>query len=216
MLLSFVVGIYCTNAAVVELNAENFEHLTQAATGQTTGKWFVKFYAPWCGHCKALAPHWDELAAKIESEHPNEGIIIAKVDASEKSNRALAQRFDVKGFPTLIYFANRQMYPYLGGRTLDQMLDYATGGYLDGSQPKAQNVPSPPSWLEMKVQKLKAELKGKNKILFALINDLDNILQNEKNAAILILTMGIIIGSLLGLIVGLTMNGSKKTKSKAD
>jgi len=32
---------------VVELTTANFEHLTQASTGQTTGKWFVKFYAPW-------------------------------------------------------------------------------------------------------------------------------------------------------------------------
>lgn len=34
---------------VVVLDTSNFEHLTQASTGQTTGKWFVKFYAPWCG-----------------------------------------------------------------------------------------------------------------------------------------------------------------------
>ena len=37
---------------VIALNDENFEHLTQAASGATTGKWFVKFYAPWCGHCQ--------------------------------------------------------------------------------------------------------------------------------------------------------------------
>jgi len=35
------------NGEVVELTDDNFEHQTQASTGQTTGKWFVKFYAPW-------------------------------------------------------------------------------------------------------------------------------------------------------------------------
>ncbi|CAN0015256.1 unnamed protein product, partial [Choristocarpus tenellus] len=52
-------------AEVVVLSSVNFEHLTQASTGATTGDWFVKFYAPWCGHCKKMAPLWDELAGKL-------------------------------------------------------------------------------------------------------------------------------------------------------
>ena len=53
---------------VTVLDDSNFESTTQASTGQTTGKWFVEFYAPWCGHCKSLAGPWAELATKMKEQ----------------------------------------------------------------------------------------------------------------------------------------------------
>ena len=41
---------------------------------------FVKFYAPWCGHCKKMAPAYAELAKKVHSEEG--GVVIAKLDAT--------------------------------------------------------------------------------------------------------------------------------------
>ncbi|CAD7933521.1 unnamed protein product [Amoebophrya sp. A25] len=91
---------------------------------------FVKFYAPWCGHCKSMAPAWEALAA----ESP---IAVAKVDATVE--RETATLMKIRGFPTLYLFANgNQMYAYNGPRTKDPMLEFANGGYLSAS-PK--NVP---------------------------------------------------------------------------
>ena len=102
---------------VVELTTETFEHQTQASTGQTTGKWFVKFYAPWCGHCKNLAPTWEELAkatkddGEVESASNLQDFVIAKVDCTVE--RTVCSRFDVRGFPTLKLIANHQVYKIL-------------------------------------------------------------------------------------------------------
>ena len=57
----------------------------------------VKFYAPWCGHCKTLAPHYDEAAQRL-SNNPN--ILIAKVDSTENE----VANLDIQGFPTLKWF----------------------------------------------------------------------------------------------------------------
>lgn len=45
---------------------------------QDGSTWFVKMYAPWCGHCKKLAPAWDELANKVKPQNIN----VAKVDCT--------------------------------------------------------------------------------------------------------------------------------------
>ncbi|CAM9569872.1 unnamed protein product [Phaeothamnion confervicola] len=109
-------------AEVVILGTANFEHLTQAATGATTGDWFIEFYAPWCGHCKRLEPTWKELANELSTE-----VNVAKVDVT--ANRPLGTRFGIRGFPTLMFFRHETMYLYKGKRNLEAMAEFARGGY---------------------------------------------------------------------------------------
>ncbi|CAH0517144.1 unnamed protein product [Peronospora belbahrii] len=72
----------------------------------------VEFYAPWCGHCKTLAPIYEEVGAIFAGE---EDVLIAKVDAT--ANDELKTRFNIKGFPTIYYF----------GPESDEPLDYTDG-----------------------------------------------------------------------------------------
>jgi len=56
----------------------------------------LEIYAPWCGHCKSLAPIYEELAKDMESDA---GIVIAKIDGT--ANDVPDERFSFTGFPTL-------------------------------------------------------------------------------------------------------------------
>lgn len=76
----------------------------------------MEFYAPWCGHCKNLAPEFKKAATTLK-EIP---IGLAAVDATLDENKALASEYGVSGFPTLKIFNNKfgsGVSDYNGGRT---------------------------------------------------------------------------------------------------
>eukprot|EP01084_Bolivina_argentea_P048871 89964_1 len=76
----------------------------------------VEFYAPWCGHCKALAPEFESAAQAIAKDDGLEAVL-AKVDATIEKD--LSSKYGVKGFPTLKFFTGDVESPtdYSGGRT---------------------------------------------------------------------------------------------------
>ncbi|CAE7137270.1 unnamed protein product [Rhizoctonia solani] len=78
----------------------------------------VEFFAPWCGHCKALAPQYEEAATTLKSA----GIKLAKVDCTE--NADLCQANGVGGYPTLKVFRNGKEKEYGGPRKADGIISY--------------------------------------------------------------------------------------------
>jgi|AntAceMinimDraft_5_1070358.scaffolds.fasta_scaffold05469_2 protein disulfide-isomerase-like protein len=57
----------------------------------------LELYAPWCGHCKSFAPHYETAARALVDTFPN--VTLAKVDATV--NEAMGTKFNVEGYPTI-------------------------------------------------------------------------------------------------------------------
>lgn len=101
-----------------ELNPRTFEEAIH------TKNTFVKFYAPWCGHCKSLAPDWDALA---DTYSASSSVVIGSVDCTAEGNEDLCQQYGVQGYPTLKYYkdGNTEGEDYSGGRDLDTLSSFA-------------------------------------------------------------------------------------------
>jgi len=111
-------------SSVVELTPDNFDTVVNGDKNV-----FVEFFAPWCGHCKNLAPVWDEFSESMKKE---DHVVIAKVDAD--AHKDLGSRFGVSGFPTLKLFKKggdvHAPMDFNGGRELEDLITFvndATG-----------------------------------------------------------------------------------------
>ena len=145
------------NSAVIDLIPSNFDKI--AISGKPA---LVEFFAPWCGHCKTLAPVYEQLAHDFE--FAKDKVVIAKVDAD--SEKDLGKRFGVQGFPTIKFFDGKSEKPeeYNGGRDLESLSEFITK--KTGVRPKkAKAVPSHVQMLNDKT--FKDQIGGDKDVLVA-------------------------------------------------
>jgi protein disulfide-isomerase A1 len=98
---------------VLLLTAANFSSFLAARRHA-----MVEFYAPWCGHCRALAPDYAAAATHLAAQQYD--VALAKVDATEDAE--LAEQYGVQGFPTLLFFIDGVHKEYPGERTKDAIV----------------------------------------------------------------------------------------------
>ncbi|KAJ7723401.1 protein disulfide isomerase [Mycena metata] len=108
---------------VAVLDPDNF-HATIEQGGT-----FVKFYAPWCGHCKKLAPVWKQLAKAMTGK-----VTIAEVNC--EAHEKLCKSQDVGGYPMLVYYPpGAPKAEYTMGRKLEQLKSFAEKASASATQP---------------------------------------------------------------------------------
>ncbi|KAG5642585.1 hypothetical protein DXG03_002536 [Asterophora parasitica] len=116
-LAALVAAVGASNVA--DLDSKNFDSVI--GKGKPG---LVEFFAPWCGHCKNLAPVWEQLGDAYA--HAKDKVVIAKVDA-DGAGKDLGKKYGVTGFPTLKWFdADGKHEPYESGRDLESLATFVT------------------------------------------------------------------------------------------
>ncbi|KAI6178420.1 Disulfide-isomerase A4 [Aphelenchoides besseyi] len=90
---------------VIELNDRFLEVMDK-------GFWFVKFYAPWCAHCKRLLPTWEHVGHALADT--DTGVKVAKIDCTRFTS--VSSKLRINAYPTIIFFRNGVQIPYEGER----------------------------------------------------------------------------------------------------
>ncbi|KAF3766783.1 hypothetical protein M406DRAFT_287710 [Cryphonectria parasitica EP155] len=102
------------NGVSVSLTAESFQTLVT----MTQEPWFIKFYAPWCHHCQAMAPSWVQLAKEMQGK-----LNVGEVNC--EANKRLCKDAHLRGYPTILFFRGGERVEYDGLRGIGDFVHYA-------------------------------------------------------------------------------------------
>ncbi|KAK5581972.1 hypothetical protein RB653_003553 [Dictyostelium firmibasis] len=100
---------------VVQITSDNSDIIK-------TGNWLVEFFAPWCGHCKRLAPIYEELAQLYNVDIDNSKVKIAQVNCVD--HQSVCSKYDIKGYPTIKYLSEGEIKDYRGSRDKNSFITY--------------------------------------------------------------------------------------------
>lgn len=140
LLVAILLAFALAEGNVVNLTDDNFEDYLK-----NSSVIMVKFFAPWCGHCKEFAPEY-EKAAKILMEQ-KKPYVLAELDATV--HKKAAEKYKVEGFPTIKLFINGTAIDYDAERTAESVLTFIN------------KKTSPPSTELKTAEEVKAQKEGK-------------------------------------------------------
>uniref|UniRef100_A0A0E0KYP1 protein disulfide-isomerase n=1 Tax=Oryza punctata TaxID=4537 RepID=A0A0E0KYP1_ORYPU len=107
--LASLLPLLVAAAVVSTASADDVVALTESTFEKEVGQdraALVEFYAPWCGHCKKLAPEYEKLGASFKKA---KSVLIAKVDCDE--HKSVCSKYGVSGYPTIQWFPKGSLEP---------------------------------------------------------------------------------------------------------
>mmetsp|Transcript_10368 Transcript_10368/g.14632 ORF Transcript_10368/g.14632 Transcript_10368/m.14632 type:complete len:223 (-) Transcript_10368:341-1009(-) len=109
---------------VHKLNSTNFD-----VSIRDGSVWLIEFMAPWCTHCRKFEMEYEAVAFTIHEKYSKKDrkVKVGKVDGD--AERAITNRFGIRGFPSFYLIDGLSVYEYEGTRSKDELVKYATAGY---------------------------------------------------------------------------------------
>ncbi|XP_057666907.1 protein disulfide-isomerase TMX3-like [Diorhabda carinulata] len=153
LLTEFVLLVSPSSKWILELG-DNFIDIRKDG-----GYWLVKFYTPWCGHCKRLDPVWAHVVQALKNTH----IRVGKVDCSVFPN--VGRAFDVTMYPTIKLIKPEEDFTFEGEKATEEIINFAI------------RLAGPPVQQVTRTESL-TNIKNMNQLFFMYVGEREGLLWN--------------------------------------